>query len=240
MLKEWLALDKSRMHILERIGKKFGLEYPEGIREFGAPKLYIFKTCENVVREILQWIGKDKNDHLISCVAGDTKIVCERGHKKIKDIVVGEKVFTRQGFKKVLASGMSNPEASVYRLDLSNGEQLIITGNHPVYCPEKQKFIPVEDLRVGVLLFDYQVVGEFEWANAPVRLIAVTKLEDKIPVYNLSVEDAPEYFADGVLVHNCLKFFTARDRQYQTDYSAQDDRDYAVTNRFTGNSITGY
>jgi len=28
--------------------------------------------------------------------------------------------------------------------------------------------------------------------------------EKEIPVYNLNVEDYPEYFANGILVHNCL------------------------------------
>jgi PBSX family phage terminase large subunit len=36
-----------------------------------------------------------------------------------------------------------------------------------------------------------------------VQVIAVTKLEEKHDVYNISVEDAHEYYANGVLVHNC-------------------------------------
>jgi hypothetical protein len=62
MLKEWLSLSKERKHILEHIGRKYD---PEMAR-FGAPRLYFFKTCQNVISEISRWIGEDKADHLIS------------------------------------------------------------------------------------------------------------------------------------------------------------------------------
>lgn len=39
--------------------------------------------------------------------------------------------------------------------------------------------------------------------NTGVRLIQVTILEEKERVYNLSVEGRPEYYANGILVHNC-------------------------------------
>lgn len=37
----------------------------------------------------------------------------------------------------------------------------------------------------------------------PVRVLTVSELKEKKPVYNLTVEDQPEYYANGVLVHNC-------------------------------------
>ena len=37
----------------------------------------------------------------------------------------------------------------------------------------------------------------------PVRVVAVTRAEQRADVYNISVADTHEYFANGVLVHNC-------------------------------------
>jgi hypothetical protein len=37
-----------------------------------------------------------------------------------------------------------------------------------------------------------------------VYLLRITKLEKPAKVYNLSVFDTPEYFANGILVHNCI------------------------------------
>lgn len=38
--------------------------------------------------------------------------------------------------------------------------------------------------------------------------VSVQRLERKSPVYNLSVDGVPEYFANGVLVHNCRMLFS--------------------------------
>jgi hypothetical protein len=35
------------------------------------------------------------------------------------------------------------------------------------------------------------------------RVLSLVKLNKKSPVYNISVENVPEYFANGILVHNC-------------------------------------
>lgn len=38
----------------------------------------------------------------------------------------------------------------------------------------------------------------------PVHVLAVRRLEQTAPVYNLTVADAHEFYANGILVHNCL------------------------------------
>lgn len=38
---------------------------------------------------------------------------------------------------------------------------------------------------------------------ADVRVLNVVELDTPRPVYNLTVPGKPEYFANGVLVHNC-------------------------------------
>jgi hypothetical protein len=37
----------------------------------------------------------------------------------------------------------------------------------------------------------------------PARVLCVSAVAKLLPVYNLTVEGSPEYFANGVLVHNC-------------------------------------
>jgi hypothetical protein len=64
LTKQWFALDKSRQHITDRIGKN-----PNGeLSKYGAPRFYIFRTCSNTISEIARWTGEDKDDHLISCI----------------------------------------------------------------------------------------------------------------------------------------------------------------------------
>jgi hypothetical protein len=38
---------------------------------------------------------------------------------------------------------------------------------------------------------------------AHVSVLSVNVLPMRVPVYNLTVEGAPEFYANGVLVHNC-------------------------------------
>lgn len=40
-------------------------------------------------------------------------------------------------------------------------------------------------------------------AAVPVRVLAVIALAEPMPVFNLTVEGCPEFYANGVLVHNC-------------------------------------
>lgn len=62
LLKQWLALDKAGTHIVDRLK----MEKHGCVTKFGAPKLYIFSTCENTINEILGWVGEDKADHMVS------------------------------------------------------------------------------------------------------------------------------------------------------------------------------
>lgn len=46
-------------------------------------------------------------------------------------------------------------------------------------------------------------------ADAKIFVVGVKAETQKIPVWNLEVEDAHEYFANGILVHNCIHALTA-------------------------------
>ena len=60
--------------------------------------------------------------------------------------------------------------------------------------------------KIGLAL---TVVSPFAWTSGasprvvPVRVRNVIEEKRLTPVYNLTVEDVPEYYANGVLVHNC-------------------------------------
>jgi len=43
-----------------------------------------------------------------------------------------------------------------------------------------------------------------ENASITLSVVQIEKLKDRIPVYNLEIADAHEFFANGILVHNCL------------------------------------
>lgn len=81
------------------------------------------------------------------CLSPDTMILTDRGEVPIKDIKLGDKVVTRNGLRKVTNCGITQKNAQLYEVVLSNGRSLKGTANHPVYVGNLGKFIPLIDLR---------------------------------------------------------------------------------------------
>jgi predicted phage terminase large subunit-like protein len=68
-----------------------------------------------------------------ACLIADTKITTENGIKLIQDIQIGDKVLTREGFKKVTWSGISKLTTELVSVVFSNGKVLTGTSDHPIY-----------------------------------------------------------------------------------------------------------
>lgn len=113
----------------------------------GKPRVYIFETCTHLIDEILQYRWEEQlvsrqgkvnekekpvknNDH--ACFTGDTLVVTSKGLKRIDSILPGDKVLTRLGYHRVLASGITGQEV-VTEYTLSNGKTLTCTDTHPIF-----------------------------------------------------------------------------------------------------------
>lgn len=73
-----------------------------------------------------------------ACLGGDSLIKTKYGNKKIKDIVVGDEVLTRDGFKKVLHH-MSKGIKDVVELDCGYEKPLVITTDHRIFTDDGWK-----------------------------------------------------------------------------------------------------
>jgi hypothetical protein len=83
------------------------------------------------------------------CLAGESMILTENGERPIKEILVGEKVITRGGYRKVLFSGKTGTK-KVLEIGLSNGRTLRLTPEHRV--AQGEKWIEAKDLVLGSTL----------------------------------------------------------------------------------------
>ena len=253
MLQEQFALYKDRQHIDVTIKRREKNE----LDKMGCPMLYITENCYNSVAELRKYAGKDKDDHLISCLTGDTIVTCMGIDKPIAEVLVGDMVLTRAGYKKVLGSEMTSASADILELTCSNGTTIRGTGEHPFFSPLQNMFIKLIKLTKDMVLYThsssiqeiscsaerYSLPGNTNLLK-PVRVVAVNACETKEPVYNLQIEDQPEFFANDVLVHNCLKFFSGRDRPYQgdgyMDYREHSFRLNENPNESASSEVTGY
>lgn len=137
----------------------------------------------------------------IACFTEETLIYTKDGYKQIKDIEVGDEVYSRnadtgeQGLKRVLNVFVKDIKELVH---LKVGEQEIkTTATHPFWV-EGIGWVDAADLKPGDRLVMYS--GEiFE-----VKEVFVEYLDKPIKVYNFEVQDWHTYFVSGynVFVHN--------------------------------------
>lgn len=122
----------------------------------GKPRLFVFNSCINTIREFETYHWQDKkegnnekeepvkeNDH---CLVGDTEILMSNNEfKKLKNIKIGEYVYTSNGINKVLLSRKTRKKQRIYKLILSNGYEINGTGDHKIYT--KRGIIGIDSLR---------------------------------------------------------------------------------------------
>jgi hypothetical protein len=66
------------------------------------------------------------------CLAGGTMVSTERGPVAIEQVVAGDQVRTRDGFRRVQRSGMTSPCVELWELVTDDGHRLVGTEGHPV------------------------------------------------------------------------------------------------------------
>lgn len=95
-----------------------------------------------------------------ACLKGDTMITTDYGDVPIKEIKIGDRVLTRDGFKKVLHA-QSRGIRNVYDVDFGYKKHIIATGDHRIftYCGWKK----VEDLQENeqICVIKSSLMGKF-------------------------------------------------------------------------------
>lgn len=115
---------------------------------FKLARLFLFKGCESLAIALKTRCydkigkpekGKDENSPDHFCLIGDTKIMTNKGEKKIKDIKINDFVLTRKGFRKVIDSQCTGIK-EVFEYNL-NGHKIIATSDHKILTKEDKKEI---------------------------------------------------------------------------------------------------
>jgi phage terminase large subunit-like protein len=146
---------------------------------------------------------RGKQHMALWCLIGSTNVLMADGtNKPIKDVMQDDYVMTRKGSRRVIASALTNYNAEVYSLTVMGGQTIAATADHPVFVIGKG-FVPLFETKIG----DQVCVITAADANAPLvsttKIVSVEKLANCEPVYDLAIEGEPEFFANGILVHNC-------------------------------------
>jgi hypothetical protein len=137
-----------------------------------------------------------------TCFTGDTLVATEDGVKRIDEIEVSDKAWaynveTGEFELKEVVTVFVKENREILHLEISNGEIISTTTNHPFYVIYKG-WVAAGDLEIGDEVFGldgsilYITGYKLEWSSTPTI------------VYNFEVADFHSYFVGefGVLVHN--------------------------------------
>jgi PBSX family phage terminase large subunit len=196
----------------------------EGIELLKGYRIVVHPRCEETINElsffsyatdkdsgkVLPELAKNQADH---CLIAGTMVTTKNGLKPIETITTNDLVLTREGYKPVLFSGRTGVNRRVLKVETSGGS-FTCTPNHEVFTANRG-FV-----RADALCYDDDLLIDSETLECLKRPLCATNTANKnfvrqrvltvtdagiaSEVFDLTIQDAHEFFANGVLVHNCI------------------------------------
>lgn len=124
------------------------------------------------------------------CIEENQYVSTTEGQKKIKDVQIGDRVYTFDGVHTVIDK-FENGVKILVNVKLINGVEVRCTPNH--------MFLTMEGWKMALSLTENDVVI---FNGFHCHILSVTKC-DCGNTYDLEVETAHNYIVNGVVVHNC-------------------------------------
>lgn len=128
-----------------------------------------------------------------TCLSRETLVRVKGAFKPIEEVRPGDLVVTRYGLDRVLLMSRRWYEGRIITIEYSGGN-IICTPDHLIWSDTKHGWVRADEVRPGWRLRMYRDAGE---------VVKVDSWIDRIEVFNLTIENIPEFYANGVLVHNC-------------------------------------
>ncbi len=150
------------------------------------------------------------------CFVGSSRVLTDKGYKKIKNIKKDEKVLTLNEntreleYKSVLKNIVKQTEKNLISIKLSNGTKITCTEKHKINTV--RGWIKARELTPSDILYTLHPTKNKvfpcqlyikEIKNILVKKSILNWFSTKNYVYDLSITDNHNYFVEGVSVHNC-------------------------------------
>lgn len=190
--------------------KKYPGSVKAGLQKMQEYRLIVTKDSTNLIKELKSYVyRRDKNgkwlnepvDAFNHCFTADTLVTTSMGAKRIANITTDDLVLTSAGYKRVTKL-WKNGKRKIQRYTLVFDDAQIVvraTPNHLVKTAAKWQKIAC--LHAGDVVFTQTKRNE-----QTAREIKAIFAEDagEAQVFDLEVSGQHEYYANGLLVHNCI------------------------------------
>lgn len=131
------------------------------------------------------------------CVVEGQRALTKRGWIPIEKIKIGDEVLSynesnlKMEWKEVTQTSSTEKENLI---EIDTGEEkLLVTDDHPVYT--QRGWVLAKNLTENDILLTYRM----EFKNTK----SIKKIKKKTKVYDITIKDNENFFAEGILVHNC-------------------------------------
>jgi predicted phage terminase large subunit-like protein len=141
-----------------------------------------------------------------NCVSGGALISTPGGDVPIETLRPGDSVLSFNHlnetleFQKVEAV-LSRETVEIYRIDTDAGRSLEVTGDHRIFTDGEYK--AANNLTGGSALLCVLREGN-EKDLEDDRVAQIVRIREKARVYDIQVSENHNFFANGILVHNCV------------------------------------
>jgi len=190
----------------------------DGIKHLrGYDEIIIHPRCKMAADEAYKWRYKvdkkvldanmqplvlptlvDAHNH---CIPAGVLVSTACGDVPIEQVQVGDLVWTRVGLRPVLWAGATDTNREVLEITLSSGHVVRCTPDHEVFV--NGEFIRADAAQVSdnMNTLDSTAHGR---RIGTASVVSITRIAEKADVvYDVTVDGQHEFFANGVLVHNC-------------------------------------
>lgn len=149
------------------------------------------------------------NNEVAQCIEGNQELLTKTGLVKIKDIKIGDEVFTKKGFIKVIGK-FDKGNKDIILLTTKHGAKLKATEDH-IIMVFSENSEPINK-KISELKIGDQLSTLVDFKNKTILPGGLTEstdyIENVVPagnahVYDIELESENMFWCEGVYVHNC-------------------------------------
>lgn len=183
-----------------------------GIEKMKDMEMFVTRNSLNLQNELRNYVwDRDKNGNYINkpvdrdnhCFVGETLVITKRGAVRFDRLKLSDKVLTVGGYRRITRFFNQETKKTVTMRLIFGGSYVELTATPDHKVRTLRGWVELEKLKVGDVVFVFEsgkTRGIFRQTLTAIEYRAYAMRQ----VYDIEVEERHEFFANGVLVHNCI------------------------------------